>query len=41
MKPFIAALELAWILAPPSYKERIRLIMQDAKQQIYDEDEYA
>jgi hypothetical protein len=41
MKVFIAALELAWLLAPSAYKERVGLIMQEAKQQAYDEDEYA
>jgi len=41
MKAFIAALELAWMLAPLAYKERVRLILKDAKQQVYDEDGYA
>lgn len=41
MKTFIAALELAWLLAPAAYKERVRLIMQEAKQQVYEEDGYA
>jgi hypothetical protein len=41
MKAFIVALELAWMLAPLVYKERVRLIMQDAKQQVHDEDGYA
>lgn len=41
MKTFIAALELAWMLAPPNYKECVRLLMQKAKQQVVDEDGYA
>lgn len=41
MKAFIAALELAWLLAPAAYKERVRLLMQKAKQQVVDEDGYA
>jgi len=41
VKVFIIALELAWALAPMAYKERVRLILKDAKQQVYEEDGYA
>jgi hypothetical protein len=41
VKVFIAALELAWLLAPMAYKERVRLILQEARQQVYHEDGYA
>lgn len=41
VRAFIAAMELAWMLAPLIYKERVRLIMQEAKGQVYEEDGYA